>query len=75
MKDDLADFWGRSVKVTFYKNGKAKFIEESDGGGAISIGFDENGNNNGGYLVVDINAFSCLRILRILRMKISIKNV
>jgi hypothetical protein len=45
----FADFWGRSVKVTFYKNGKAKFIEESDGGGAISIGFDENGNNNGGY--------------------------
>ena len=45
----FADFWGRSVKVTFYKNGKAKFIEESDGGGAISIGFDENGNNNSGY--------------------------
>ena len=44
LEGDLDDLWGRSVKVTFYKNGKAKSISESDGGGAIFTEIDKNGN-------------------------------
>ncbi len=51
-----ADYWGRSVKVTFYKNGKAKSIQESDGGGAIFTEIDKNGNKpEGAYFP----AFEC----------------
>ena len=52
----FADVWGRSVKVTFYKNGKVKYIEESDGGGVIFTGIDKNGKKlDGAYFP----AFEC----------------
>tara|TARA_B100001093_G_scaffold462151_1_gene477161 strand:+ start:197 stop:1243 length:1047 start_codon:yes stop_codon:yes gene_type:complete len=56
LEGELDDLWGRSVKVTFYKNGKAKSILESDGGGVISTEIDKNGNKpEGAYFP----AFEC----------------
>ena len=56
IEGNFADYWGRSVTVTFYKNGKAKSIQESDGGGAIFTEIDKNGNKpEGAYFP----AFEC----------------
>jgi len=56
IEGNFADYWGRSVKVTFYKNGKAKSILETDGGTAIFTEIDKNGNKpEGAYFP----AFEC----------------
>ena len=36
--------WGRHIIVNFHKNGKVKFYQDSEAGGAVNITFDEYGN-------------------------------
>jgi uncharacterized protein YuzE len=38
------DDWARRITINFHKNGNVKNISEGDGGGAVYISFDENGN-------------------------------
>ena len=38
------DDWARRITINFHKNGNVKNISEEDGGGAVYISFDENGN-------------------------------
>ena len=38
------DDWARRITINFHKNGNVKNISERDGGGAVYISFDENGN-------------------------------
>ena len=38
------EFWGGQINVTYYKNGKIKSKSDADGGGAVLINFDENGD-------------------------------
>ena len=37
------------VKVSFHKNGNIKTIFDAEGGGAVSISFDENGEYEGDW--------------------------
>ena len=44
------DLWGENfVKVSFHKNGNIKTIFDAEGGGAVSISFDENGEYEGDW--------------------------
>ena len=43
------DLWEGSVKVSFHKNGKVKTISDAEGGGAVVISFDENGEYESGW--------------------------
>jgi hypothetical protein len=38
------DDWARRITINFHKNGNVKNISVGDGGGAVYISFDENGN-------------------------------
>ena len=49
------DLWGSDVRVTFYKNGKVKYMQVSEDGGAVDITFDENGNIVDGDLGIGMN--------------------
>ena len=42
MKDP--EDWARRITINFHKNGNVKNIREAEGGGAVYISFDENGN-------------------------------
>ena len=41
--------WECSVKVSFHKNGNVKTISDAEGGGAVVISFDENGEYESGW--------------------------
>ena len=41
--------WEGSVKVSFHKNGNVKTISDAEGGGAVVISFDENGEYESGW--------------------------
>ena len=43
------DLWEGSVKVSFHKNGNVKTISDAEGGGAVVISFDENGEYESGW--------------------------
>ena len=43
------DLWEGSVKVSFHKNGNVKTISDAEGGGAVVISFDENGEYEGDW--------------------------
>ena len=43
------DLWAGSVKVSFHKNGNVKTISDAEGGGAVVISFDENGEYESGW--------------------------
>ena len=43
------DIWEGSVKVSFHKNGNVKTISDAEGGGAVVISFDENGEYESGW--------------------------
>ena len=43
------DLWEGSVKVSFYKNRNVKTISDAEGGGAVVISFDENGEYESGW--------------------------
>ena len=41
--------WEGSVKVSFHKNGNVKTFSDAEGGGAVVISFDENGEYESGW--------------------------
>jgi len=44
IEEHQGDDWGRHIIVNFHKNGKVKFYQDSEAGGAVNITFDEYGN-------------------------------
>jgi len=42
-------FWEGSVSKSFYENGNIKSIGDVEGGGAVGVSFDENGEYEGGW--------------------------